>query len=58
MSAIRTQSQARESARSAGFKSARIGRLITDNPYTSKELRQCFEKGYREFEEKVRSIRK
>lgn len=49
---------ARGLARSHGFKAAREGKPLTDNPYVTKEYRELWAKGYREFEARIREVRK
>jgi ribosome modulation factor len=39
----------------AGLQSAMDGRKIEDNPYKTKEAREAFEKGFREYETKMKA---
>lgn len=45
-------------ARSVGYRYAMNGRAISENPYLSPLMRSAFEKGYREYEQRLKLAKK
>ncbi len=55
---IQTAADLKLKAFSNGYKSAMEGRTISENPFHTEEMRESWLKGFREYETKMRQIRK